>query len=43
MDTNGGVETGQTVTMRGNRMDAMPRVRTEPPTTSQPRKRLLIK
>lgn len=43
VDTNGGVENGQTVTMRGNRMDAMPRVRTEPPTIPQPRKRLLIK
>ncbi|MBL1176804.1 hypothetical protein [Pantanalinema sp. GBBB05] len=43
VDTNGGVEDGQPVTMRGNRMDAMPRVRTEKPTTPQPRKRLLIK
>jgi hypothetical protein len=43
VDTNGGVEIGQPVTMRGDRMDAMPRVRAEPRPVPQPRQKLLIK
>lgn len=43
VDTNGGIEIGQTVTMRGNRMDAMPRVKVEPRAIPQPRNLLLIK